>query len=276
MSDEDFERPALPVELTKKNWDKKKGKIAKMAGKTGMGDAFSKVEKAYKSVDWDKLEMIQNKPRPFDLKQWNKMRVDAAGEMKGNLAKLRAQCYALRDMAKKTEAKFSKNKAIPKSSAALCTDIAKKADFMGVGCNANSMGTRIEKMYKYGRSAYDFTAKGIAKTAPSKVTACLASLKELEKDPTRENWLANHMMTRTRDVTQYLGNVSKLIKAGYDLPLNAGQCDKLFTVLKPYASKDAGLLNDNATAEDVKRDIARLRQAMLIAQKVLSSSSLRG
>lgn len=254
----------------------KKGKIAKMAGKTGMGDAFSKVEKAYKSVDWGKLEMVQNKPRPFNLKQWNKMRDDAAGETKGNLGKLRTQCYALRDLAKKTEAKFNKNKAIPKSSAALCADIAKKADFMGVGCNPSSMGTRIVKMYKYGRNPYDFTAQGIAKSAPGKVTVCLASLKELEKDPTRENWLAKGMMTRTRDVTQYLGNVSKLIKAGYDLPLNAGQCDKLFTVLKPYASKDAGLLKGDATAEDVKREIANLRKAMLVVQKVLSSGSLRG
>ncbi len=37
MADEDFERPALPVELTKKNWDKKRGKIAKMAGKNRHG-----------------------------------------------------------------------------------------------------------------------------------------------------------------------------------------------------------------------------------------------
>lgn len=113
MADEDFERPALPVELTKKNWDKKKGKIAKMAGKTGMGDAFSKVEKAYKSVDWDKLEMISNKPRPFDLKKWDKMRDDAAGEMKGNLAKLRTQCYALRDLAKKRRPNSAKIKPFP-------------------------------------------------------------------------------------------------------------------------------------------------------------------
>lgn len=276
MADDDFERPALPAELTKKNWDKKKGKIAKMAGKTGMGDAFSKVEKAYKSVDWDKLEMISNKPRPFDLKKWNKMRDDAVGETKGNLGKLRTQCYALRDLAKKTEAKFSKNKAIPKSSAALCGDIAKKADFMGVGCNPSSMGTRIVKMYKSGRYMFDFTAQGIAKTAPSKVTACLASLKELESDPTLENWKANHMMTRARDVNQYMGNVSKLIKAGYNLPLNAGQCDKLFKIISPYASKDEGPLKDDATAQDVKKEIARLRQAMLAAQKVFSSGSLRG
>ena len=50
-----FTPPAYPAVLTKANWDKNKGVVAKMAGATGVGDALSKLEAAYKAVDWKKF-----------------------------------------------------------------------------------------------------------------------------------------------------------------------------------------------------------------------------
>ena len=52
-----FKRPDYPAILTKTNWDKNKGVVAKMAGATGVGDALSKLEAAYKAVDWKKFEI---------------------------------------------------------------------------------------------------------------------------------------------------------------------------------------------------------------------------
>jgi|GEM_PF-3086689 len=273
MSDEDYRRPDYDTLLTARNWDKKKGVFAKMVGRTGIGSALQKLEKTYNQVNWDALEMTKKKPRPFNLRTWDRMRDDAIKEMNGGLAKLRKECYTVRDLAKATEAKFKKKKTVPKSATQLCADIAKQADFMGVGANANSMGTRIEKMYAFGRRATDFTAEGIAKKAPAKVAAALKSLATVTRSPTYETWKRLQMMTRARDVNQYIGNVSKLINMGYRLPLNAGQCDKLFKVMQPYASVDVPFDTD-ADAEEVKAHVSTLTKAMKAAERVLSSSAL--
>lgn len=269
-SDTDFRRPELPALLTKAHWDKKKGTIAKMAGSTGMGAALAKVEKAYKGVNWDTLEMTLNKPKPFHLKAWDKMQADAVKEMKGGLAKLRAECFAARDVAKQTEAEFKKKKTIPKSSVQLCADIAQAADFMGVGANANSMGTRIEKMYAFGRKATDFTADGILKKAPAKVAVALKSLEVVKRNPTHATWKSEVMMTRARDVNQYIGNVGKLIDMGYPFKLNRANCDKVFKAIQLYASKDVPFAED-ADAKEVLGHVAKLTAGMKLAEAVLQT-----
>ena len=87
-----FTPPAYPAVLTKANWDKNKGAVAKMAGATGVGDALAKLETAYKAVDWRKFQIASNKPNPFSLPKLEAMKKAAIAEMNGNAAKLRARC----------------------------------------------------------------------------------------------------------------------------------------------------------------------------------------
>ena len=48
--------PPIPPILTRTNWNKEKGVFAKMAGKTGIGEAMDAVATAYGQVTWTKFD----------------------------------------------------------------------------------------------------------------------------------------------------------------------------------------------------------------------------
>ena len=48
--------PVLDKTLTNADWQKQKGKIAKIAGSTGVGPALKKVEAAFSKVDFQKFD----------------------------------------------------------------------------------------------------------------------------------------------------------------------------------------------------------------------------
>jgi hypothetical protein len=135
------------VVLTKANWDKNKGVLAKMAGFTGVGESLTKLKATYDKVAWDVLELPWVKTKPsqadFTLPKLEAMTKAAVAEMNGGAAALRTQALATRDLAKKTEAQFKANKAIPSSSAALCTQIAAAAEHLAISVNTNSLSTFI-------------------------------------------------------------------------------------------------------------------------------------
>ena len=47
-----FDKPEYSDVLTRKNWDKNRGVLAKMAGFTGIGDGLAKLEGLYNKIDW--------------------------------------------------------------------------------------------------------------------------------------------------------------------------------------------------------------------------------
>ena len=232
-----FKRPDYPAVLTKANWDKNKGVIAKMAGATGVGDALAKLEAAYKAVDWKKFEIAANKPNPFSLPKLEAMKKDALAEMNGNAAKLRTAAFAARDAAKKAAVDLKKN-PLTKSAAAVCDQIEKAADFMGVGANSNSIGGYIEKDLAEARSAFDVTAKAIQTKIPSTVAALKNAIKAAGNPPTPKEWKAAAMMTKCRDLNQLIGNVPKLTEMGYQLGMDTGKAKSFFEDMRIYASKE--------------------------------------
>jgi hypothetical protein len=254
-----YQKPDYPAVLTKANWDKNKGLLAKMAGFTGMGDSLTKLKAAYDKVKWDNFEIVLHKPNPFTLAKLETAQKAAVAEMNGNAAALRTQAYATRDLAKKTEAQFKAAKTIPASSVALCTQIATAADHLGVGVNANSLGSYIEKDVKEARAAFDLTFEKIKTSIPKNVA-------ELEKglnavgEPTPANWQNQHMMTLCRNLNQLIGNVPKLTAMGYVVGIDAGTAQTFFQKMMPFASKEAPFDN----LEGGKK--AKITVAQLIAQ----------
>lgn len=244
-----FKRPDYPAVLTKANWDKNKGVIAKMAGATGVGDALSKLEAAYKAVDWKKFEIAANKPNPFSLPKLDAQKKAALAEMNGNAAKLRAAAYAARDAARKAAGDLKKN-PLTKGAGAVCDQIEKAADFMGVGANSNSLATYIEKDAAEARNAFDVTAKAIQTKIPSTVSALVKAIKAAGDPPTPKSWKDAAMMTRCRDLNQLIGNVPKLTEMGYDLGMDTGKAKKFFEDMRTYASKECPFeANDAAGAK---------------------------
>jgi hypothetical protein len=232
-----FTPPAYPAVLTKANWDKNKGVVAKMAGATGVGDALSKLETAYKAVDWKKFQIAANKPNPFSLPKLEAMKKAAIAEMTGNAAKLRVAAFAARDAAKKAAGDLKKN-PLTKNAGVICDQIEKAADFMGVGANSNSLAGYIQKDVDEAKNAFDVTAKAIQTKIPNTVNALKSAIKAAGNPTNPKLWKAAAMMTKCRDLNQLIGNVPKLTEMGYDLGMDTSKAKAFFEDMKVYASKD--------------------------------------
>jgi hypothetical protein len=229
-----FIPPEYPDCLTPQNWDKKKGVIAKMAGETGIGASLTKLKKVYDDTDWKIIQVDDRKPKinDFKLPEWEKMCKEAATQGVKELEKLRKAAYETRDLAKETAAKFKKNKLIPKSSTALCEEIETAADHLGVGCNPNSISGFIDTAYKSGRAWLDLTVKLMKDGGLGKAIGTVkSSLEGLESPP---DWKKANIFSKTRQVTQILGNAVKVANAGYPLGINATQVKQLFDRLTFY------------------------------------------
>jgi len=231
-----FTPPAYPAVLTKANWDKNKGVVAKMAGATGVGDALAKLEAAYKAVDWKKFQIAANKPDPFSLPKLEAMKKAAIAQMNGNAAKLRAAAFAARDAAKKAAGDLKKN-PLTKNAGVICDQIEKAADFMGVGANSNSLGGYIQKDVDEAKSVFDFTVKSIKTNIPTRVAALKSAIKAAGNPTTPVKWKAADMMTKCRDLNQLIGNVPKLTEMGYDLGMDQSKCKAFFEAMRTFASK---------------------------------------
>lgn len=217
-----FKRPDYPAVLAKTNWDKIKGVIAKAA---------------YKAVDWKKFEIAANKPNPFSLPKLEAMKKAAIAEMNGPAAKLRAAAFAARDVAKKAAGDLRKN-PLTKGAGAVCDQIEKAADFMGVGVNANSIGGYIQKDVDEAKNAFDVTAKAIKTKIPSTVSALKNAIKAAGDPTTPQKWKAAAMMTKCRDLNQLIGNAPKVTEMGYDLGMDTGNAKSFFEDMRIYASKE--------------------------------------
>ncbi len=121
--------PVIPDLLKNANWQKEKGKFAKLFGrKTGVGEQMNKLKAEADKRDFTKLNAANTYAT---MEEAN----GALGLCKAEFAKcepLRKEAYALRDIAKKTGEEFKKNKLIPSSTTALLNNIAHAADIFGL------------------------------------------------------------------------------------------------------------------------------------------------
>ena len=125
--------PTVPAILTKADWDKQKGVIAKIGvGETGIGAQMDKVKAAYAAVSWNKF----NAKMVFAEDPTDPALVDQA--LKAAMAefakveKVRAELRVLEGLAKKAQAAFKSKPLIPKSSTEHAGKIATEADHMAV------------------------------------------------------------------------------------------------------------------------------------------------
>ena len=232
-----FEVPEYPNCLTPQYWDKKKGVFAKMAGETGIGVSLTKLQKVFDATDWKTIQVSDRKPKinDFKLDAWEKTCKEAAAVGVKELGKLRDAAYETRDLAKETAAKFKKNKLIPKSAVVLCEEIQTAADHLGVGCNPNSISGYVAEEYKSGRAWLDLTVKLMKDGGLD--NAVKNVLDALDKTEQPADWKKNSVFSKTRQITQILGNAVKVANAGYPLGINATQVTQLFEKLAFYGDK---------------------------------------
>lgn len=231
-----FTTPIYPACLAPQYWDKKKGVFAKMAGETGVGVSLTKLKKTFESTDWKIIQIDDRVPKinVFQLPEWEKMCKEAAADGIKELGKLRLAAYETRDLAKLTAGKFRKNKLIPKESTALCEEIETAADRLGVSSNPNSVSGFVATAYKQGRAWLDLTVKLLEGGGLKKAIKADQDAVDGLKAP--EDWKKAGIFTKTRNITQILGNAVKVANAGYPLGLDGTQCKKLVDQLAYYGN----------------------------------------
>ncbi|GAA0567912.1 hypothetical protein [Caenispirillum bisanense] len=138
---------SYPAILTNKDWQKKKGPFAKLAGKTGVGESLNACEKAWQAVKWGVFDTskLKNKARSDIEGAWKV----AQGEYKRSIEPLRKALQGVMATTDKTAAAFKKNKLIPSSATKAAQDISKAAERLLVA--TRSIDTRFfeEKMERY-------------------------------------------------------------------------------------------------------------------------------
>jgi hypothetical protein len=273
-----FTKPDIPEILTRRDWDKKKGVIAKMAGPTGIGAQCDKVAAAYKAVKWEKFDLpgrratvLKNwRDDTFTRENWNKLLNEAGAEVQGNLAKLSQELYKLRDLCLKAAADFKKSRTIPSSSAQHVEKMAKAADMLGVRLNKNSMGGLLKSMNE------EFLAEvklkfidpmwpGIRKYA----TQHSNLMAELRRNPNARA-LNENGRTACRDIQTGLGNIAKLGERGFG-PKNP-EAQRLFTQLSVWGNAPSHLVDDNASAQVVLAELDKIEPVFKKALQFIASS----
>lgn len=125
--------PTIPTILTKADWDKHKGIIAKIGvGETGVGAAMEKVRAAYTAVDWRKFDATRVFPGLAKTEKEVDDALAAARSEGAKVEKVRQELRNLEVLARKAEALFKSKPAIPKSSTEQAGKIAVAADHMAV------------------------------------------------------------------------------------------------------------------------------------------------
>jgi hypothetical protein len=251
MAETQFPKPDYPKILTSKDWDKKKGVIAKMHGETGLGKKMDEVERLFNAVDWNKINMYAHRMdwKTVTKAKWDKVLNDAVKEVTGPLPKVSKGLYELRDLARSAQATFKKSKTIPSSSTKHVGDIAAEADRFGVKLNKNSMSHVLTAMYD---EYLAHVQKNFVEVFPAGLKKVLVkhanTLAKVRQDPTRSNFENEACGGMARDFTTGLGNIAKSHDKGFSVK-NGPAAQKLFDALTPYANLQVHPKDDQVEAE---------------------------
>lgn len=203
--------PKYPKILTNKDWQKQKGKIAKMSGKTGIGAQMKELKAKYKAVDWkemDALNALQGKERT--LENLEKFKKSSKAYYQKKVLPVRKEALALSRLADKVAAKWKKSKKVPKSS---------RKHVEKVGAAALNFATamksvpdtlilpNIKKSKEMIEKKLDFARKNIGKM----INTAQAKIKVVKKDPTKETY-KKELHQRVRALCASVGVLPELAK----------------------------------------------------------------
>lgn len=137
-------KKVMPKTLTAKEWEAKKGTVAKMAGETGMGAALKKLDAAWAKVPEEALDP-DTALATAKLKATEKNVQGLMEKVKTQMPKIEAtrkELVAVRDLAATLAKDWGKSKIIPKTSTAYATQIAKDADQMYIALKSFDLDWR--------------------------------------------------------------------------------------------------------------------------------------
>lgn len=205
--------PVWPMILTNADWQKKKGAFAKVAGKSGVGEAMTAAEKAFKKIDWNIFVAQSILPAQRDQDVIVARKAASITAFKTTVEPTRVQLKKLRDVATKTAGDWKKSKLIPSSATKHVQDVAKAADFLFISLAGNSqvMTSRLK--------TFDDMLAAKKKFERDEIQKLDTSIENLEKalaaaaaDPTKATWSlgSSSAHQRCRSMCNAIRNVPKL------------------------------------------------------------------
>lgn len=183
--------PAIPDILKNSNWQKEKGKLAKVfAGKTGVGEQMNKLQGEFNKLDFSKL-IPQG--RFQSTEQLDNVIKLCRAEF-GKVEPLRKEAYTLRDLAKRTAEQFQKNKLIPGATVTHLKNITSNADHYGVAVKSFDPSALIAELRTATQKNSDMIEVALKQAISVAYPKCVAELNKIKsaKPPvwTDEAWQA--------------------------------------------------------------------------------------
>jgi len=211
-----------PDILTNADWQKKKGKLSKLAGETGVGELMKKCEDEFKKGDFF------NKFRATTNITWKsvpatKSRDDVVDELEPVLVKkymaaiapLRKLLTQLRDQAKKTAADWKKKPLIPSSSTKHAEEVAKAADYLFIAMKENSDAVKELFAFDELRAELKKKREESLKVLSVQIDKCEKGLKAALATPTKAVWNDGGAHQGCRSVCNGMAAISELKKLYY-------------------------------------------------------------
>lgn len=254
--------PTYPVILTQKDWDKKKGVIAKAYGKTGIGAECAKLEAAYRAVDWSKLDIATRFDKEMGL-AWQKpdytpaklkgIRDDAAAEASGRLNTLAKALKDFHAFCTPVVAKFKKSN-IPASSAKHVESMQKAAADFAKLVSPQVAGQRLTREAAAAREKVDVildTNVLALKSVAGKQAQLVATIRNANSVVAY-----NKGVEVVRDLTQPMSNYALMVSRGWRPP--TAQAATLAQDLAVFSSAQHVQLPGGASGQDLAAAIDKL------------------
>lgn len=130
--------PTWPAILTNADWQKKKGAVSKLVGKTGVGEAMTAAKALFDKISFVKMTAQDILPQDRDIPTIKERRKQAAAYYTSTIVPARTAVKKIVDAADETAKKFKANKLVPKSAAEHAAAVAKAADLLWMTLKDNS------------------------------------------------------------------------------------------------------------------------------------------
>jgi hypothetical protein len=243
-----------PEELTNKDWQKKKGALAKMAGKTDIGATMTD---AKSRIRQDRLDFARGRP---DGDSGSKVDPEDQGGESAAMThitkviegKVRPKIKEIKELAAAAEAEWSKSKLIPKSSAKHAALVSTTADHYWIALKGNSVtftnlldeyDKLVEKLVKHQKDQIELLKPQIEKLEVS-LKACAAS-------PSKANYLG--LPSKPESVHQRCRSMCNAISVLPNLKA------KYWATWEPFGNKyPADARDGDGEAEDVKKMLTNI------------------
>jgi hypothetical protein len=266
----------IPEILTKQNWDKKKGIIAKLAGPTGIGDKLEELRKAYAKVDWKKVNAYErmggfshwNKD-DFTRATWQKYLTEAQAQVQGPMVAVVKECEEVRDHCIKVAKTLKDKRGIPSSTTQHVLTMAKRADQMADDLGKPAMARVLNTMNQELLGDVDKIIDGVHHATKGALKRHESLFVKLRNDPTAStfNSLA---CPAARDIAQNIGNLDLAFTKGFGKKVN--DADRIAKALSPYANtSNNNYLKGNLSPDEVVEEIDALEHIVNDARKVANS-----